>query len=555
MITTENRYAVLLTVTNVLNSQRDTDSLWRAITQELGKVISWERAGLTLYHPADDAFRFYAVETSLSAPLLKRDAVIPREGSAIGWVYDHRRPHVRPFLKRERMFLEDTFYYQEGLGRIINIPLIVKDNCLGTLNIASVEEGMPAPEDVAFLEQVGTQVAIAIDNVQAYEKISQLSDQLARENAYLVEEFRGNHNVGDMVGVSEAFQSMLTLARAVAPTHTTVLITGETGTGKELLAHAIHEWSPRRAKPLIRMNCAALPAGLVESELFGHERGAFTGADQRRAGRFELAHGGTLFLDEIGELPLEAQAKLLRVLQDGHVDRVGGTRSVPVDVRIIAATNADLSAAIDEGRFRSDLFYRLNVFPIEIPPLRERPQDIELLAAHFLTHSSKRLKKRLDRIDPSTMAQLVRYPWPGNVRELQNVIERAVILSPSSVLDITRTLISANGKTRHAHSPPAPGPAAHGSTASQKNGGGPSIIQPATLDAVEREHILHVLEQTQWRIEGPWGAAARLGLNPSTLRGRLRKLRITRPARFAETAIQGEPAVVYDGFSASGRPR
>ncbi|GKS58744.1 hypothetical protein YTPLAS18_22710 [Nitrospira sp.] len=526
----EQSFRALLAVTNVLNSQRDSVSLWKAVTQQIRKVVPWERAGITLYHRESDAFRFYALETSLHERVLQRDAVIPRRGSAIGWVYDHHRPHIRPFLKRQRVFLEDTYYHQEGLGRMINVPLIVRDACLGTLNIGSIEEGTPDTDDLAFLEQIGTQLAIAIDNVQAYETISQLSQQLARENAYLVEEINGNHNLGAMVGASESFQHMLGLARAVAATQSTVLITGETGTGKELLARAIHDWSGRRAKPLIRMNCAALPAGLVESELFGHERGAFTGADQRRPGRFELAHGGTLFLDEIGELPLEAQAKLLRVLQDGYVDRVGGTHSIPVDVRIIAATNADLQVAVRDGRFRSDLFFRLHVFPIHIPALRERPRDIELLAAHFLQLCSRKLKKGLDGVGPTTMDQFLRYPWPGNVRELQNVIERAVILSEGPILELTHSL-----QLWHEH-PARPAssqerssfPATTGAMnfEGDANHGGEC---PSKLDEVERQHILAILDQTRWRIEGPWGAAARLGLHPSTLRGRLRRLRITRP--------------------------
>ncbi len=395
----EGRYRALLAVTNVLNSQRDTDSLWRAITEQIKKVVPWERAGITLYRPETDSFRFYAVETDMPTRLLQRDAVIPREGSAVGWVYDHRKMHVRSDLRRARRFLEDNFYVQEGLGRMINLPLLVGERCLGTLNIGSVEAGEPDPEDLEFLRQVATQIAYAIAHVQAYEQIDRLRRQLARENAYLVEEIKLTQNFGAMVGKSPAFRKVLSQAEAVGPTVTTVLITGETGTGKELLARAIHELSPRRHKPFIRVNCAAIPMGLVESELFGHERGAFTGADQRNAGRFELANGGTLFLDEIGEMPLEAQAKLLRVLEDGLVDRVGGTRPVPVDVRVVAATNADLVAAVREGRFRSDLYYRLHVFPIAVPPLRERPEDIPLLARHFL--ESYRLKfNRPSRVRP-----------------------------------------------------------------------------------------------------------------------------------------------------------
>lgn len=498
-------YRALLKVAIVLNSQRNTRSLFHAITAELKQVISWERAGITIYDPERDAFRFYAMETNLSKVVLQRDIMIPRHGSAVGWVYEHQRMHVRTDLQREQVFLEDKWYAEEGLGRMINLPLLVQTTCLGTLNIGSVESGEPDPSDLEFLNQVAMQIAYAIDHVQAYEQINRLRERLARENAYLTEELRVTQDAGAMVGRSRSFQHVLELAREVAPTTGTVLITGETGTGKELLALAIHEWSPRRDKPFVRVNCAALPIGLVESELFGHERGAFTGADHRRIGRFELADKGTLFLDEISELPLEAQAKLLRALQEGMVDRVGGTQTVPVDVRIIAATNADLSAALAQGRFRSDLFYRLAVFPICIPPLRERPEDIPVLAQHFVAQYRNKLKRPAEVIEPASLQRLIRYPWPGNVRELQNVIERAMILSRASVLQIDEHQL-----TPHISAPVPP--------------------SPAGLQDLERTHILQTLALTSWRIEGAGGAAERLGLAPSTLRSRLKKLGIQRPA-------------------------
>jgi formate hydrogenlyase transcriptional activator len=326
---------------------------------------------------------------------------------------------------------------------------------------------------------------------------------LLRENEYLSDELKRTRNVGAMVGLSEAFRHALRQAEAVGPTTTTVLITGETGTGKELMARAVHDLSPRRDKPFIRVNCAALPMGLVESELFGHERGAFTGADQRRLGRFELANSGSLFLDEIGEMPLEAQAKLLRVLEDGLVDRVGGTRPVPVDVRVIAATNSDLMAAVSEGRFRSDLYYRLHVFPILVPPLRARREDIALLACHFLEAYRVKLKRPALELSAQAMERLTQYTWPGNVRELQNVIERAVILARSPVVDIEPQFLMT--------SPPPPEPSPN-------------------LTEMERRHIVQVLETTHWRIYGPRGAASQLGMNPSTLRSRLKKLGVRRPA-------------------------
>ncbi len=498
-------YQTLLSVTNVLNSQRDRKSLFRAITDQLTKVVRWERAGITVYDLHSDAFRFYAVETNLPKVVLQSDAMIPRKRSAVGWVYDHHRVHVRPRLQEEQLFIEDECYLQEGLGRMINLPMVVQEACLGTLNIGSVEAGPPDPDDVDFLQQVATQIGFAIAQVNAYEEINRLREQLARENVYLAEELKATQDYGIVVGRSQAFEQVLTLARQAAPTTATVMMTGETGTGKEVLARAIHEWSLRRDRAFVRLNCAALPSGLIESELFGHERGAFTGADQQRIGRFELADGGTLFLDEVGEMPLDAQAKLLRVLQDGLVDRVGGTKAIPVDVRVIAATNADLQTAILQGRFRSDLFYRLNVFPIHIPPLRERPEDIPTLARHFLQFHAQRLKRPCQDFDGPSMERLVQYAWPGNVRELGNLVERALILCQERLLRIDPAMVNLRLSTESS--------------------------PRRTLQNEERRHILQTLTLVDWRIEGPDGAADQLGLAPSTLRSRMLKLAIRRPSR------------------------
>ena len=505
-LVTRTFYQTLLEVTNILNSQPDTEHLWKAIAGHLKQVVPWERAGITLYHSDIDAFRFYAVETSMPVVRLKCDAIIPREGSAMGWVYEHRTMHVRPRLQQKQEFLEDRFYFEEGLGRMINLPLMVGENCLGSLNIGSVESGEPDPENLEFLRQVATQIALAIDHVRAYEKISRLQEELARENAYLIEEIKLSHDFGAMVGCSQKFKKILELAQAVAPTTSSVLITGETGTGKELLARLIHELSNRRDKPFVRINCAALPSGLVESELFGHEKGAFTGAEQVRPGKFELANGGTLFLDEIGEMPIEAQAKLLRVLQDGVIERVGSNQSQEVDVRIIAATNAELSQSIAEGRFRSDLYYRLHVFPIEVPALRERPQDIPLLVRHFMEKNRLQFKRPCQDIDKGSLEKLVQYDWPGNIRELKNVIERAMILSNSSILQIDD--LQLRNKRDSSDSLP-----------------------PTKLKDLERFRIEQALETCEWRIDGPLGAAKHLGLHPSTLRSRLKKLGIKRTVK------------------------
>jgi formate hydrogenlyase transcriptional activator len=500
----EKNYRALLAVAVVLNSQRDMNSLWEVITAEITKVIPWARASVTLYDHEADGFRFYVMATTTPNVVLLRKTVVPRVGSGMGWAYDHKTVHIRSDLKQEQVFLEDQWYVQEGLGRMINLPLLVGDRCLGVLNIGSIESGAPDPGVLEFLTQVAIQIASAIDHVQAYEQIDRLRDQLAKENVYLTEELKLVKNMGSLVGQSPAFQHVLDLARQVAATPTTVLITGETGTGKEVIAQAIHDWSPRQSKPLIRVNCASFPAGLVESELFGHERGAFTGADRAREGRFELADGGSLFLDEIGEMPLETQAKLLRVLQDGMIDRLGGKRPVRVDVRVIAATNKDLAAAVKNGTFRADLYYRLNVFPIALPPLRNRPEDIPLLARHFVEQYRVKLNRPSKDIDQNSLERLIRYTWPGNVRELENVIERAMILSHDPVLRIDDKALGSQDSSLEA-SP------------------------PAGLKELERQHILQTLILTNWHIEGPDGAAARLGLPPSTLRSRLKQFGIRRP--------------------------
>ncbi len=332
--------------------------------------------------------------------------------------------------------------------------------------------------------------------------------RLQQQNAYLQEEIKATLNFDEIVGRSPALSAVLKHVRAVGPTDASVLVTGETGTGKELVARAIHSVSRRKDKPLIKVNCAALPAGLVESELFGHEKGAFTGAISRRVGRFELADGGTIFLDEIGDLPLEMQAKLLRVLQEGELDRVGGKGPMQVDVRVIAATNRELAGAVLDKAFREDLYYRLNVFPIRLPALRERREDIPLLASYFATRFAARLGKPIDGIRPETIERLSNYAWPGNIRELENIMERAVILAGGRVLEVSPEMLPV---------------VAVGAPA------GPDIRPPSNLEAVEREHIVSVLNQVNWIIEGARGAAHILGLHPNTLRSRMKKLGITRP--------------------------
>jgi PAS domain S-box-containing protein len=339
--------------------------------------------------------------------------------------------------------------------------------------------------------------------------------RLQQQNEYLQEEIKSEYNFEEIVGRSPALRGALAKVKQVAGLDATALILGETGTGKELIARAIHNASPRRDKPLIKLNCAALPTGLVESELFGHEKGAFTGALTSRVGRFALADGGTLFLDEIGEISHETQLRLLRVLQELEFEPVGSSKTIKVDVRVIAATNRDLEKAVSDGSFRADLFYRLNVFPIHVPPLRDRREDVEMLARYFVEKFAARIGRRIESIAPDTLERLLTYPWPGNVRELENVIERAVILSPGPALEIEALALRApKAPLERATVAPAKAP--------MRSHDG------ATLEDLQRRHIAKALEQTRWVIEGPGGAARVLGLHPNTLRSRMKKLGIRR---------------------------
>jgi formate hydrogenlyase transcriptional activator len=350
-------------------------------------------------------------------------------------------------------------------------------------------------------------VAVAVENALAFAEIEALKDKLHQEKVYLEEEVRTEHNFGEIIGESAALRRVLKEVETVAPIDSTVLIRGETGTGKDLVARALHALSPRRERTFVKLNCAAIPTGLLESELFGHEKGAFTGAIAQKIGRFELAHRGTLFLDEVGDVPPELQPKLLRVLQEQEFERLGSTRTVRVDVRLVAATNHDLGQMVQGGRFRSDLYYRLNVFPVVLPPVRERPEDIPRLVRHFTQRFARRMGRRIETIPAAVMDALVRYPWPGNVREMQNVIERAVILSPGPSLQIPPCDLQ---------------PAA---TLAQVPAGA-----AVTLADAEREHILGVLRETGWVLGGPKGAAASLGMKRSTLHWKMKKLGISRPA-------------------------
>jgi len=387
-----------------------------------------------------------------------------------------------------------------GLHSFAGYPLKFRWELLGV--IALFGRRPLSEAEFERLAVFASEAAIAIKNAQLFKEVQQLKDRLQAENLYLREEIKIEHNFEEIVGESRSIKAVLRLVEQVAPTDSTVLIRGDTGTGKELIARAIHHLSSRKDRSLVRVNCGAIPASLLESELFGHEKGSFTGAIQRRIGRFELADSGTIFLDEVGELPLDAQVKLLRVLQEREFERVGSGHSTKVDVRVIAATNRDLHAAVKTGSFRADLLYRLNVFPIEVPSLSARAADIPSLVSHFIAKYSTKLGNRFEGVSHETMGRLMTYPWPGNIRELENVIERATILANGPILQIDDAFL-------------------HAAPASSHRG--------ETMEEVERAHVLHVLQEVNWVIEGKQGAATRLDLHPNTLRSRMNKLGIKKP--------------------------
>ena len=500
----EERHRVLLEINNAIIANLDRTSLFDAIAQALNKVLPFHRASLSLHDPATDLIRVYALAGSVPPKgfAATTGATFPRQRSHLAEVLDKKQYRVRRDLEKEvRVGLEDHLL-EEGIRSYIAVPLIAKGESFGTLNVGSREPEAYSDGDAEFLAKVAHQVALAIQNMWAYEEIGELKARVEQENIYLQEEIKIEHNFEEIVGQSAAIKKVLKAVETVAPTDATVLICSETGTGKELVARAVHHLSPRKGKPLVKINCATLPTNLIESELFGHERGAFTGALSRKIGRFELADGGTIFLDEIGDLPLDMQTKLLRVLQDGEFERVGGSQTIKVDVRVIAATNRDLEKAMQDERFRSDLYYRLNVFPISLPALRDRKEDIELLVKHFVRKCCKRIGRGIETIPQQTLAAMVSYSWPGNIRELENVIERAVILSQGPNLELGDW------------SPQAVGPS------------GPTPV--ATLDEAQRAHIVEVLQLTGGKVSGERGAAQILGIKPTTLESRMKKLGIER---------------------------
>jgi formate hydrogenlyase transcriptional activator len=501
------KLSLILDLNNSVVANLKLRDVLQSISPSIRKVMRLDLVSLVLPDREGQHTRLYALDFPDSKGLVQQDVVTPFDGSVAGQVLRSGKSWVGDVDELSELGFDPQIAIEEGLQTLCILPLSRGNRVLGALCLARLQKNAFTQPDVDFLSQIAGQIAIAIDNALAYRQISELKDQLTQEKLYLEGELRSEMNFEEIIGNSAALRKVLRQVEAVAPTGSTVLIYGDTGTGKELIARAVHNLSDRRSNAFVKLNCAAIPTGLLESELFGHERGSFTGAVSQRIGRFELASTGTIFLDEVGEIPLDLQPKLLRVLQEREFERLGSSRTLRTDARLIAATNRDLGAMVGEQTFRSDLYYRLNVFPIHVPALRERREDIPFLVRHFVQHFARNMKKQIDTISSETMTALVHYSWPGNIREMQNVVERAVILSRGRVLHIPSTDL----KSRLAE-------------AGDTNGS-------ATLEEVERRHILLVLEQANWVFAGPNGAAARLGIKRPTLQFRMAKLGIARPQR------------------------
>ena len=513
----EERKRTLLEINNAIINNLTQEALFGSVYEAIRCAISFDRAAFLFFQPESRTLKLVSMDSSAESEFFRVGREYQLEESQISaWVLDHHEVVTRGNLDDEPRTIGEQRLVEEGIQSYCVVPLIAMGTSIGTFTLWSEARDRYSQADAELLREVANQIAIAISNMKSYEEIKALKGRLEKENVYLQEEIRNVHNFEEIVGSSPVLLSLLRKVDQVAPTDSSVLIYGETGTGKELIARAIHDRSNRKDRPLVKVNCSAISAGLVESELFGHVKGAFTGAFERRIGRFELADGGTIFLDEVGELPLDTQVKLLRVLQEREFEPVGSNRSIRVDVRIICATNRNLKESIKQGTFRSDLYYRLNVFPLEVPPLRERRSDIPQLAMFFLSRYARNLGKRIDGISAATTNKLTNYSWPGNIRELQNLIERALILCNGRILDLENDLSNVSGAFLISDLVP---PSARVDESPVK-----------TLQEVEREHIEAVLRETHGVIEGVNGAAKALGLHPNTLRHRMEKLGIKRSA-------------------------
>jgi formate hydrogenlyase transcriptional activator len=497
------RLNLVLDISRSVASTLDLRELCHRISSGVRQALQCDLAMLALPEPDNAHLRVYGVDFPEGKGFIRDEMLIPLEATNAPPVaaYLDSKPVVVKFRELAPFCTvqQPAPPLAEGLESGCSLPLISRNRVLGSLNLARLEQNAFAKDDVEFLTQVANQIAIAVENAKAFAEIAELKEKLAREKLYLEEEIRSEFNFEEIVGESSALARVLREVGIVAPSDSTVLILGETGTGKELVARAVHNRSRRKARTFVKLNCAAIPTGLLESELFGHERGAFTGAIAQKIGRLELADGGTLFLDEIGDIPLELQPKLLRALQEREFERLGSSKTRKVDVRLIAATNRDLQKMIADREFRSDLYYRLNVFPIQIPPLRERPEDVALLVRHFTEKFARRMDKRIDSIPTSTLQKLTAWHWPGNIRELENLIERSVLLTPGSVLNLPSSELG--------------------------NGVG-HIGNGAIRQSEEYEQILRALKDCNGRVSGPNGAAALLNLKRTTLISKMKKFGI-----------------------------
>src|SRR5579872_7342646 len=486
------RLELLLKLTNSITSNLALAEVLHTVASNVREVMHCDAANIALPATEPGTFRLHALDFPGSKGFFKEEQIItPTDDS----------PPKRALatLKPVSGRVTSTRAAAEGLKTVCFIPLVNHGRALGYMSLARVTEDPFTQDDVEFLSQAAGQIAIAIDNALAYEEISKLKDKLAQEKLYLEEEIRSEMDFEQIVGNSPALKHVLQLVETVAASDSTVLLLGETGTGKELIARAIHECSRRKQRTFVKLNCAAIPTGLLESELFGHERGAFTGAISQKIGRMELADQGTLFLDEVGDIPVEIQPKLLRALQEREFERLGSTHTRRVNIRLIAATNRDLEKMVASREFRSDLYYRLNVFPIRIPPLRDRREDIPLLVSYFVQKFANQMQKRIDSIPVGVMKGLSAWEWPGNIRELENFIERSVILTHGPALQVPIGELGGDGKT--------------------------SAV-PEMRQSDERDEIVRTLRETKGRVAGSNGAAVRLGLKRTTLISRMKKLGI-----------------------------
>jgi formate hydrogenlyase transcriptional activator len=496
-----DRLRALLEINNAVVGCLATKDLFQAISASLRRTFGLDYASLLLYDADAHVLRLQMLDFPDGSGIIRENAVISVEDSIAGLVFRTHEPRVFMSMEDARLIAPETadILSREGLRSVCCLPLITPAGVLGTLNVGSRQENFFTQQDLQFFSQAAGQVAIALDNSFSYKRIEELNDRLSEEKVYLEDEIRTDNRFEEIVGQSRALRAILKQVETVAPTDSTVLIYGETGTGKELLARAIHDLSSRRQGTFVKLNCAAIPTGLLESEMVGHEKGAFTGAIAQRIGRFELGHRGSIFLDEVGEIPLELQTKLLRVLQEREFERLGSSRTIKTDARLIAATNRNLETMVEDREFRADLYYRLNVFPLTVPPLRDRREDIPLLVRYFVQQYARLMNRRITSIPSETIQALTRYDWPGNIRELQNFIERAVIVSPGPVLQApVRELHRRVGATAPA----------------------------VTLAAAEREAIVKALREANGRVGGELGAAARLGMKRTTLQAKMRKLDI-----------------------------